>query len=232
LILKFSSDLRNYIGTSSQSKKTSSFNTHKLILCLGTLFLFGCGGSSSSDPVEEVPVSVPVVVEPIINSVSFLVMDNPELDADITLQVAGKQITARVPVEVDLSDLVARVDYTGDSLMLDDEIQVSASSRNDFKQIRTYTVVMDDQRSASYTLDITSFTGLPVIYLDTAGEGEIDSKEDYIEGGFSVKGGRHFSDQDRLAMEIRGRGNSTWFLQMAILGRILRQNHAAQYGGF
>jgi hypothetical protein len=212
LILKFSSDLRNYIGTSSQSKKTSSFNTHKLILCLGTLFLFGCGGSSSSDPVEEVPVSVPVVVEPIINSVSFLVMDNPELDADITLQVAGKQITARVPVEVDLSDLVARVDYTGDSLMLDDEIQVSASSRNDFKQIRTYTVVMDDQRSASYTLDITSFTGLPVIYLDTAGEGEIDSKEDYIEGGFSVKGGRHFSDQDRLAMEIRGRGNSTWFL--------------------
>lgn len=209
LIVNFASDLKSYTGSSRQLKNSSSIT---LLLCFSALFLFGCGGGSSSEPVEQDPVPAPVVVDPAISSVSFLVMDNPELDTDITLQVADNQITATVPANVDLSDLVARVEHTGASLMLDDEVQVNASSRNDFKQIRTYSVVMDDQRSASYTIDITSFTGLPVIYLDTVGQGEIDSKEDYIEGGFSVKGGRHFSDQERLDMEIRGRGNSTWFL--------------------
>lgn len=183
-------------------------------MCVSALAISACGGSSSDSSPETPPVVTPppVVVEPQITEVSFLVMDNPELEADINLQVAGSQISGRVSADVSLSDLVARVEHSGATLMLDDVAQVNASSANDFSQIRTYKVVMDDQRTAEYTLDITKFTGLPVIYLDTAGQAAIDSKEDYVEGGFRIDGGRHFDDYARVDMEIRGRGNSTWFL--------------------
>lgn len=174
------------------------------------MFLSGCGASSSGGD-EQQQVEPPVtLIEPVINDVTFLVMDNPSLASDIKLSISGNSITGRVPVDVDVTDLVARVQHSGVTFMLDNVVQVNRSSANDFSQIKTYTVVMDDNRQATYSLDITSFTGLPVIYLSTAGNGAIDSKDDYVDGGFRVQGGRDFDDQTLLEMEIRGRGNSTW----------------------
>lgn len=191
------------------------FNLSQLYLlsaiCLFSLFLSACGASSSGGD-EQQQVEPPVtLIEPVISDFTFLVMDNPDLASDIKLSISGNNITGRLPANVDVTEMIARVQHSGVTFMLDDVVQMNRSSVNDFSQIRTYTVVMDDNRQAAYSLDITSFTGLPVVYLDTAGNGAIDSKEDYIEGGFSVKGGRDFEDQDRLEMKIRGRGNSTWF---------------------
>lgn len=183
-----------------------------LVICFFSLFICACGASSSGGD-EQQQVEPPVtLIEPVINDVSFLVMDNPNLANDIKLSIAGNSITGRVSADVDVTNLIARVQHSGVTFMLDDVVQMNSSSANDFSQIRTYTIVMDDNRQASYSLDITSFTGLPVIYLNTAGNGAIDSKDDYVDGGFSVKGGRHFDDQALLDMEIRGRGNSTWFI--------------------
>ena len=38
------------------------------------------------------------------------------------------------------------------------------------------------------------------------------SKEDYVNGTFRLEGGRDYDSVDEMAMEIRGRGNSTWFV--------------------
>jgi spore coat protein CotH len=186
----------------SNLKRTS----HILALCFISIFIAGCGGSSAEKVVEP-PI---VLIEPVITDFSFLVMDNPNLANDIKLSISGKNITGRVSVEVDLTELVASVQHTGTTFLLDDEAQVNRSSMNDFTDIRTYTIVMDDNRQATYTIDITGFTGLPIVYLETVGNNPIVSKEDYVDGGFRVHGGRDFDDQTQLAMEIRGRGNSTW----------------------
>jgi hypothetical protein len=89
---------------------------------------------------------------------------------------------------------------------------VNSASANDFTQVLTYTIEMDDGRKGSYDVDITAFTGLPNIYITTDGGAQIDSKDDYVTGNFTIDGGRDFDDFSVVDMKIRGRGNSTWFL--------------------
>ena len=55
-----------------------------------------------------------------------------------------------------------------------------------------------------------SFTGLPILYVDTEGS-EINSKENYIEGSVSIIGTSNFPGLSSSEMKIKGRGNSTWW---------------------
>ena len=130
----------NTINSDSKLVKNLRFSWQAALLCLSILTISACGGSSNGSADDTPPIvtqAPPVLVEPKITLVSFLVMDNPELETDITLQVSGNQITGRVSAKVNLSDLVARVEHTGATLLLDDVTQVNASTANDFRQIRT-----------------------------------------------------------------------------------------------
>ena len=53
-------------------------------------------------------------------------------------------------------------------------------------------------------------TGLPVAIIST--ESSVDDKENYINGGIEIIGGDNFRDAGQTPIEIRGRGNSTWWL--------------------
>ncbi|MFT5313144.1 MAG: hypothetical protein ACI8Z9_001629 [Paraglaciecola sp.] len=74
----------------------------------------------------------------------------------------------------------------------------------------SYILKADDGVQYTYTTDVTHFTGLPIIYLNTLGNAPIVSKEEYIDGTVSLHGGREFPSIAEREMEIRGRGNSTW----------------------
>jgi hypothetical protein len=52
--------------------------------------------------------------------------------------------------------------------------------------------------------------GIPITYITTDNDLEIDSKDDYRIGTVSIKGGRLSSDFPTTQIKIRGRGNSTW----------------------
>ncbi len=60
-------------------------------------------------------------------------------------------------------------------------------------------------------MDLTYFTGLPVIYLETDGSLPIDSTDDYREGNASIVGAREYPNLTETDMKIRGRGHSTWY---------------------
>ena len=61
-----------------------------------------------------------------------------------------------------------------------------------------------------YFIRLKYHTGLPIVYLNTFNQ-EVLSKEDYISAQISIYGGLDFFDLVNTSIQIRGRGNSTWW---------------------
>ena len=190
---------------------------HPLLAVFFGLMLLACGGSDKSGqeipPTTSAPSSNPVVVvEPVISQFSFLAENNPSLNSNLNLSISGKTIMGSFPAAADWQNMIATVEHTGESLVVDDTAQISNVSVQNFSDVQTYTVMMDDGRQVNYSVDIVAFTGLPIIYITTTGNASINSKENYVEGTVAIKGGRDFAGESSVNMKIRGRGNSTWFL--------------------
>ena len=119
-------------------------------------------------------------------------------------------ISGRLPLDVDIENMIASFEHNGSEVHMDNTMQTSGVTSNDFSQIQNYVVTASNGKTGQYEVDMTYFTGIPVIYLETENGAEIDSKEDYFKGSISMMGGRYFSDLSPTPMKIRGRGNSTW----------------------
>lgn len=169
------------------------------IVVLFSLSLLACGGSGSS-----------VIVQPRISQFSFLTKNNPSLSSDLILSISGNTIIGKFPATANWQSMIATVQHNGILLIVNDTAQINGVSEQDFSDVQSYTVMMSDGREQSYSVDVVAFTGLPIIYLTTSDNDAIDSKEDYIEGIVTIKGGRNFADVPAAVMKIRGRGNSTW----------------------
>ena len=181
---------------------------------IAVTFLFllvGCGGSGGSAPATPPPVVI-TPPAPVITGFSYSVSQNPSLSQDVTLDINGEVISGRVTTNIPVDQLVASFQHTGLEVLVGNVVQVSGASENDFTNEIIYTVRSSDGQTNDYTVDVTKFTGLPIIYLTTNNNVAIDSKEDYVTGTVVVDGGRDFSSSDSAIMEIRGRGNSTWFV--------------------
>ena len=137
---------------------------------------------------------------------------NSELNQDVNLELDGNTFKGRVTQNINISELVPSFSYTGSSISVDGSPQESGVTPNNFDNIVTYKVVNDFGDEKDYQIDLTKFTGLPIINLITDGSVQIDSKEDYVEGDVSLDGRRDFESLTDLSMKIRGRGNSTWFI--------------------
>ena len=86
--------------------------------------------------------------------------------------------------------------FLGDSHQhVDGSPQESGVTPNNFDNIVTYKVVNDFGDEKDYQIDLTKFTGLPIINLITDGSVQIDSKEDYVEGDVSLDGRRDFESK-------------------------------------
>ena len=179
-----------------------------LLIIFFSLFLQACGGSGPS----EQNIAPVVTVEPIISTFTFSVENNPSLSENLRLAISGNVISGKFPAAADWQNMIATFEHTGTSVVVNNITQTSAVSVQDFSDVQSYTVKMEDGREVSYSVDIVAFTGLPIIYLTTVGDAPIDSKEDYVNGSVTIKGGRNFESVNLADMKIRGRGNSTWFL--------------------
>lgn len=163
--------------------------------------------SSCSDDSTEFE---PVVQSAKINDFYFLQSSNPKMNWDQFAIVENDIISGRLPLEADIQNMVASFKYDGSEVLVNNKVQISGETANDFTDILNYTVTTTDGKSGQYEVDIAYFTGLPIIYLETTNGEEIDSKEDYFTGSLSITGGRYFPDMASTNMKIRGRGNSTW----------------------
>ena len=162
---------------------------------------------SCSDDAEEL-----IIIEEgtEITNFSFLKSNNSSLDYDVFLHINNNTISGSLPFEADIQNLIATFEHDGLEVEANNFNQISGTTYNDFSDIVNYTVKTADGREEIYEVDITYFTGLPIIYVDTNNI-PIDSKEDYREGFTSVYGARDYSYLSDSEMKIRGRGNSTWY---------------------
>src|SRR5690606_4301777 len=64
-------------------------------------------------------------------------------------------------------------------------------------------------KQKEYTFKVRDFTGIPIFHLTT--EGPVVSKDDYVDGSLVINSnGLYEQSTEALALEIKGRGNSTW----------------------
>ena len=168
-----------------------------------TIFFISCQKESTS--------IIPNTEGTNLTTFSFLKVNNPSLTADVLLVKEANIFTGRVLYGTNIQNLVASFEHNGLKVTSDNIDQISGVSSNDFTGIATYTVKTSDGRATDYTIDLTYFTGLPIVHIDTYGV-PIVSKDDEIPGLVAVDGIRNFNSLDPSSMMIRGRGNSTWFI--------------------
>ncbi|ARV15184.1 CotH kinase family protein [Polaribacter sp. SA4-12] len=146
-------------------------------------------------------------------SFSFLSEFNSTLTQDINLTFDGVDTySGSVNYLCNIEALVASFEIVGGSVKVNDIEQTTGVNGNDFNKVLAYIVSNNTTTdSKTYYIEISYFTGLPRILINT-NNAAIDSKENYVEGSVTVKGGLYFEDLTTQEMKIRGRGNSTWFL--------------------
>lgn len=176
---------------------------YPIFILITLLFYISC--SKDAENVD------PIIEGTEIGQFSFLKANNPNLLYDINLDIVGQNIKGRIPFNVDIKNLVATFNNNGLAVVVNNVNQNSGTSANNFTNLVTYTVKTTDGREAQYEVDVTKFTGLPIVYINTNGI-PITSKDVEIPGTLAVDGGRNYADLINAPMAIRGRGNSTWGL--------------------
>ena len=173
----------------------------------------GCGGGSSSspEPVITEPAAAPVTpIAPALKTFSLLKDNNPDLQEDIEFVRDGTTFAARLETALPVTSLTPTFSFDGTEVTLEEVAQTSGTTSQDFTQILTYRVSNEAGTTEDYQIDLTHFTGLPIIFLTT--EEPVVSKDNYVTGTFRLDGGRNYDSVDQMDMKIRGRGNSTWAL--------------------
>lgn len=137
---------------------------------------------------------------------------NTSLTEDVVFTFDGENtFTGTIDYRCDIENLVSSFEFVGGNVIVNNVSQTSEVSENDFSQLVTYKVFNTaGDSSRDYNIKIIYFTGLPIISINTNGI-PIVSKEDYVEGFASLHGGLQFESLSDQEMEIKGRGNSTWY---------------------
>lgn len=188
-----------------------------LNLLLIALLLVSCTSEKEEPIIPEPIIPEPVVPDPetpVLISLSFLCYDNPiQLTADVKGEIVGDSIVdCWVPNIMSDKELIAQVEYVGESIMFDDVPATIGSTKHDYKKPVKMTI-SNGNKSKDYTIYVHSYTGLPVMWIETKGRQDITSKDEYLRASFKlVENARTRAAGDVVedSVSIKGRGNSTW----------------------
>lgn len=166
-------------------------------------------GSSSKNYFIEISFVTEDTIE--MKSFSFLAELNPTLTQDVHLTFDGVDtFSAAVNELCAIENLVASYTFIGGNVLVNSNVQVTGESSNNFNKPVVYVASnVENSATKSFYVEISYFTGLPRILINTNNT-PINSKDDYVDGFVTVKGGLGFEDIAMQEMKIRGRGNSTW----------------------
>ena len=94
---------------------------------------------------------------------------------------------------------------------VNDTEQISGVSAVDLTMPLTYKVIDNNGLSYEYKVKLMSFTGLPIVTINTDGGKEIVSEDDYLNATFALDpNGNDSAKVISATGSIKGRGNSTW----------------------
>lgn len=156
------------------------------------------------------------VFGPSLTALSFNASSNPyQLIEDVECEIIGDSMAeCRVNYLMNDKMLVPHFEFNGSSVYVDGQQIKSDETRLDFRKPVVMTVNHHSFKK-NYTVYFHSFTGLPVLWIETEGRQEITSKDEYLRASFKlVKDIAENGSEDVLldTVNIKGSGNSTWDL--------------------
>lgn len=153
-----------------------------------------------------------------ITSFAFKASDNPRLlQEDLMCDIdSNNVIYGRIPHIVEGKNLIPEIKYEGEGkLVLKSAPDKDIKTVTDFSIPIVYDVIDEETKELldSYEVCVSSYTGLPVLWVETEGRKTITSKDDYIDASckFEENLGTNASGNVLEAMgKIKGRGSSSW----------------------
>ena len=144
----------------------------------------------------------------------FLASSNPmQLINNVSCQIEGDSLlTCWIPIIIADKKLIPHFTFEGDYVSVDDTEVISDETRVDFSKPVSITVGKGDKET-EYTVLVHSFTGLPILRIDTENRQPVESKEEYINAHFLLTEDvltRAAGDIQEGYVQIKGRGNTTW----------------------
>lgn len=178
------------------------------LLCATALFFISA--CNSLDDVNERHD----YVEPRLKGLSFFAADNPlQLVDDITCIITGDgAVECWVSHIMTDKNLRAHFEYDGDSVTIDGIGIVNNLTVIDYRK-PVCLKIFSSSISKSYTVSVHSFTGLPIMWIETEGRKDIASKDVYQRASFKLMEDvrtRAVGDVITGSVSIKGRGNTTW----------------------
>jgi hypothetical protein len=141
----------------------------------------------------------------------FLRSLNPGLSGNYIFGIGDGTIEGRIKnLAEEPSALIATFTTDGDKVWVGDVEQRSGESVNDFSKPVIYRVVAPDGSTKEYTVRITHFTGLPILYITTESGVAVQRRSVWEGATLRLEGGLDFDDIQLQDIEIKGRGNATW----------------------
>ena len=141
---------------------------------------------------------------------SFLKNNNTNLAEDLIFEINDDTIYKYVPYFLNAEKFVATFEHNGKFVRVNDTLQISNSSVNNYNLILNYNVEALNGNIKNYVVVLESFTKLPVIIINTENESSITSKEEYLKGKLTFIGKDYKNPFYKKNIKIRGRGNYTW----------------------
>ena len=157
-----------------------------------------------------------IVTTPKLLTFSISAKDNPmQMVDDAICEIIGDSIV-NCWVKNILNDksLTAKFSYEGEEIKFDDKVVNDGTITTNFYH-PVIISVLSGTHTKEYKVYVHTYTGLPVIWIETDGRQKIASKEDYLKASFklvenAVTSGTYGIIEDSI--NIKGRGNSTWSL--------------------
>lgn len=145
----------------------------------------------------------------VIKSFYFTYEDNPLLlNETVYGVIRDSVINVRIPNICLNKKLIPTIEFENNNSYIETPTEL-----NDFNSPVDITVANGVGKVKTYRVSVSSYTGLPMMFVYTNGGANVVSKDNYIRGTASTYNNisltRSFAEATD-SMSIRGRGNSTW----------------------
>ena len=154
---------------------------------------------------------IPSTIEGSLWNFTFHKEDNRNLGATLHCDISGTTISGTLKCGNFSEKMCPDISYRGKSISVNGEPQRNRRSKQHFAGTVEYVLTLFDDTKLTYKVTLSE--AYPSIWLYTEGNKEIE-KEVYTNGSIRIYDPlKHYWDSEefKTQMQIRGRGNSTWY---------------------
>ncbi len=157
------------------------------------------------DVFESIIITQHANQKPEIKSIAIRAKNNTEIIEDYLVEIKETgTVNIVIPYILTSKLLVVEIEHTGTFTSLD------VSNPIDFSNPVEIAVKDDFDNENTYTINLSYYTGIPTLHINTEGSEPITSKDVYLKGDVKLAGNGVVPSLAETSMRIKGRGNSTW----------------------